>query len=214
MMRFRITFAKTEAMRYTGHLDLQRTWERTVRRARLPLVYSQGFNPRPKINLAAALPLGMTSSHELAEIWIDGDPSERQVEARLREAAPPGIEIKHVDAVDLKGPKLPNRVRSAEYVITLLEPIEELKERLETLLQAESLVRERRGKTYNLRPLIEALEEIDPAPGGEQRLRLRVAARSGATGRPDEVLAALEIPSPSARIHRTALLLDTPQEKR
>ncbi len=61
MQRLRLTFAKTAAMRYTGHLDLHTTWERTLRRARLPLAYSQGFHPQPKIQLASALPLGFTS---------------------------------------------------------------------------------------------------------------------------------------------------------
>ena len=46
-MRIRITFSKTAAMRYTGHLDLHRAWERTFRRAGLPLAYSQGFHPQP-----------------------------------------------------------------------------------------------------------------------------------------------------------------------
>jgi radical SAM-linked protein len=49
-------------MRYTGHLDLYRTWERTLRRAGLPLAYSQGFKPHPRIVLACALPLGCTTA--------------------------------------------------------------------------------------------------------------------------------------------------------
>ena len=55
-MRARITFAKTEAMRYTGHLDLARALERTLRRAGLPLSYTQGFTPRARLHLACALP--------------------------------------------------------------------------------------------------------------------------------------------------------------
>ncbi|MDP3186130.1 MAG: TIGR03936 family radical SAM-associated protein, partial [Anaerolineales bacterium] len=63
----RITFSKTGALRYTGHLDLQRIWERTARRAGLPLVYSQGFHPQPKIQIAAALPLGFSGRAELVD---------------------------------------------------------------------------------------------------------------------------------------------------
>ena len=55
-MRLRATFSKTMAMRYTGHLDVQRAWERALRRASLPLAYSQGFKPHPKLNLTAPLP--------------------------------------------------------------------------------------------------------------------------------------------------------------
>jgi len=90
-MRIQVIFSKTDHMRYTSHLDVHRTWERTLRRARLPLAYSQGFNKRPKINLAAALPLGFTSSCEIVEFWLDGDPSKNEIESRLKEAAPPGI---------------------------------------------------------------------------------------------------------------------------
>ena len=70
-IRLRIVFAKTEAMRYTSHLDLHRTWERTIRRANLPLAYSQGYNPHPRINLASALPLGFTSDCEVVEASSD-----------------------------------------------------------------------------------------------------------------------------------------------
>jgi radical SAM-linked protein len=194
-------------MRYTSHLDTHRTWERMVRRARLPLVYSQGFNPRPKINLASALPLGFTSSCELADIWLDQDLPEKQVKAQLQDAEPPGLQIIQVGPVDLKGSKLPNLVQSAEYIITLIEPIGGLEDRISRILGSERLVRERRGKEYDLRPLVEEIERINPGPGGEPRFRLRLAARTGATGRPDEVLSEMRIPIQNTRVHRTNLIL-------
>ncbi len=209
-MRIRITFSKTEAMRYTSHLDLHRTWERTVRRARLPLAYSQGFNPRPKINLACALPLGYTSSSEITEIWLDKELPIQEVEASLSSATPPGISIHTVQVVPPKGPKLPNLVKSAEYIVVLPDPIPDLAARIDQLLQAESLIRERRGKTYDLRPLIESIKQIDPSNQGDQRVWLRLAARTGATGRPDEVLAALEMRGEVQAIRRMRLLFSSP----
>jgi radical SAM-linked protein len=207
-MRLKITFAKTDHMRYTGHLDLYHTWERTVRRARLPLAYSQGFNPRPKINLAAALPLGFTSSCELVEIWLDGDPFPEEVESRLREAAPPGIEISRIESVDPKGPKLPNLIQSAVYEVNLLEPCHDLAMRISNISDSEKIIRERRGKEYDLRPLI---EEISFSPEEKPELHLQLAARPGATGRPEEVLAVLGIPIYNARVHRTNLILQPPE---
>jgi radical SAM-linked protein len=203
-MRIRVTFAKTDHMRYTSHLDVHRTWERTLRRARLPLAYSQGFNPRPKINLAVALPLGFTSDCELVEFWLDGAPPLSAVEAQLREAAPPGIEILHVEEIDPQMPKIPNLVDSAKYDVTLLEPITDLEKRISDVLGAESLFRERRGKPYDLRPLIEDIKTPDA-----NHLDLQLAARSGATGRPEEVLLALGIDPLEARVRRTALILKT-----
>ncbi|HLE27799.1 MAG TPA: TIGR03936 family radical SAM-associated protein, partial [Anaerolineales bacterium] len=71
MQRLRLTFAKTAAMKFSGHLDLHKTWERTLRRARLPLAYSQGFNPQPRLQLASALPLGFTSECEVLDAWME-----------------------------------------------------------------------------------------------------------------------------------------------
>ena len=173
-MRLRVTFAKTDHMRYTSHLDVHRTWERTLRRARLPLAYSQGFNPRPKINLAVALPLGFTSNCEIVEFWLDSTPTQSEIESRLREAAPPGIEILSIEEIDLKTPKIPNLVDSAKYDVTLLEPIPDLDQRVLDVLGAETLPRERRGKPYDLRPLIDDIKAPE-----EYHLDLKLAARSG-----------------------------------
>ena len=88
-MRVRITFSKTPAMRYTGHLDLHRAWERAFRRAGLPLAYSQGFHPGPRLNLACALPLGFTSECEIVDAWLDGDLALSEIETALTGALPP-----------------------------------------------------------------------------------------------------------------------------
>jgi radical SAM-linked protein len=206
MMRLRITFSKTSAIQYIGHLDLHRTWERTIRRAQLPLAYSQGFNPRPKINIASALPLGFTSESELIDIWLDEDLPENVVSANLLEAAPPGIGIIKVESIDLQSPKTPNIITSSVYKVRLFDPIPDLAERIKTLLSSKTLIRERRGKQYDLRPLVENIEEILPSPTGEQRIKITLSARPNATGRPDEVLAALEIPVNHANVHRSELL--------
>ena len=70
-MRIRITFAKQGPLRYTGHLDLHKLWERAARRAELPLAYSQGFHPQPKMNIAAALPLGFSSRCEVMDMKLE-----------------------------------------------------------------------------------------------------------------------------------------------
>ncbi len=70
-MRLRITFSKSGSLRYTGHLDLHSIWERTVRRAGLPLSYTHGFHPGPKIQLASALPLGFIGCAEIVDLWLD-----------------------------------------------------------------------------------------------------------------------------------------------
>lgn len=159
-----------------------------------------------------ALPLGFTSQCELAEIWLTEDLPKNEIESRLIEAAPPGVKIIQIEVVEPIGPKLPNLIESADYEITLLEDTSHLAERIEKIRTADSIIQERRGKDYDLRPLIETIEEIDPDPQGKQRLHLRLAARTGATGRPDEVLTALAFPPSNARVHRTNLIFKTASE--
>ena len=209
MERLRITYAKSEGLRYTGNLDVHKIWERLLRRARLPLAYSQGFHPQPRINQAAPLPLGLISRVEMVDIWLEEDIPLDVVTQSLVKTAPPGLEINNVTLVDPRAPALPTVVRSSQYLVTLLDRVEPevLQACLDAIISSAELVRERRGKTYNLRPLIEDLA-IEPVEDGQVRLRMNLAARESATGRPDEVLLAMGLDPFAARIERTQLILE------
>ena len=99
-MRIRITFAKQGALRYTGHLDLHKLWERAARRAELPLAYSQGFHPQPKMNIAAALPLGFSSRCEMLDMKLEHDIQLDGLREKLQGTLPTGIQVIHVESVD------------------------------------------------------------------------------------------------------------------
>lgn len=203
-MRLRVTFSKQGALRYTGHLDLHKIWERAARRADLPLAYSQGYHPHPQIQLAAALPLGFSSRCELVDLKLNETlPLDGLVE-RIQAAVPDGLHILQAEEIDERAPALQTQVLSAEFEVELLEGIDlgELTRRLDSVIAADSLPRERRGKPYDLRPLIEMLE-LHPNPS---RLFMRLAAREGATGRPEEVLDALGIPLENTRVERSQLI--------
>jgi radical SAM-linked protein len=208
MTRIRVTFSKTEAMRFTSHLDLYKTWERAMRRAGLPLVYRRGFNPRPRLQLACALPLGFTSDCEVLDAWLnDHRSSEEEIAAALERAAPPGITVHSVQNVDPAAPALQTQIQSAIYLVILLEHVFDLEQRVKKLLLAGDLPRQRRGKPYDLRPLIESLEILPAGTAGQQRLGMRLAAEENHTGRPEEVLSALGVSPLLGRIHRTGLIL-------
>lgn len=206
MQRLRITFGKTAQMRYTGHLDVYRAWERLMRRAGLPLAYTHGFSPHPRLNLASALPLGFTGANEEIDVWLETTQPVDDSRLALQNAAPPGLEIKQVKEVDERSPTLQTILEASEYLITLLEPAADLDKRIQALLSVDELVRERRGKVYNLRPLILELEPMSADDQGKDRLRTRLVAREGATGRPEEVIAALGIDPLAARYHRIQLI--------
>lgn len=203
-MRVRITFTKQGALRYTGHLDLHRLWERAMRRADLPITYSQGFHPQPRMSLAAALPLGFSSRCEVLDVRLNDEIPLEDIRGRLKDNLPHDIQVTNIESVDERAPALQTQVVSAQYHVQLTEPVDgsDLKRRVGELLESESLPRERRGKFYDLRPLIETLT----ADVESSTLQMTLAAREGATGRPDEVLTALGIEPEYARVERTRLI--------
>lgn len=208
VFRIRVIYAKLQALRYTGSLDMQRIWERSFRRAGLPLAYSQGFHPQPRINQALPLPLGMTSRNDLVDFWLEQEMYLEEIVRPLNQAVPPGLEISAVEVVDLRAPSLPTIVKSAGYLVELLEPHpeEQVKASVQKLLSETQVLREKRGKWYDLRPLIEEITVVKPHL---ERiiLTMQLSARDGATGRPDEVLLALGLDPLKTRTERSELIL-------
>ena len=211
-MHIQLTFAKTPAMRYTSHLDLMRALERTFRRAELHLAYTQGYNPHPRINLISALPLGFTSECEIADVQLEASIPAEEIQPALQQAAPPGIEILSVHEITGQQPAMQTLLLASLFIVTLPDPPADLESRMEILLASTELTRQRRGKSYNLRPLIETLYRLEDNPEGHARLHMRLAARQGATGRPEEVLEALGIAAHNARIHKIQMVFIEQQE--
>src|ERR1041385_3015013 len=123
-MRMRITFVKQGPLRYTGHLDLHKLWERALRRAELPLAYSQGFHPQPKMNMAAALPLGFSSRCEVLDMRLEQEIPLEGLPARLNMTLPSGLRVVEVAQVEDGAPALQTQVLSAEYEVTLTEAVD------------------------------------------------------------------------------------------
>ena len=204
-VRIRARFAKTEPMRYTSHLDLYRAWERLLRRAGVQLVFSQGYNPRPKLQLAAPLALGITSQAEIIDFWLSVSPNNLdQLKSELIAAQPPGIEIQTIESIDASAPTLQKKVAAAEYLVNLLDQIPQLDQRIDKLLASEEILRQRRNKSYDLRPLV---KELNLSGGDTQSLTMMLNAQEGSTGRPEEVLLALDIQPENTHIERTQIVI-------
>ena len=212
-MRVRVIFSKQGALRYTGHLDLHKILERSIRRAALPLAYSQGYHPQPKLNLAAALPLGFASRAEVMDIWLNDDVGD--VLSPLQANVPPGLTVLQATQVDEREPSLQTQVIAVEYEVEITEAgyAAGLNGKIASVMASESIPRERRGKKYDLRPLIEELTRLSlpgKGAGGEGHgLFMRLTAREGATGRAEEVLDVLGIPLENTRIERIKLIFQT-----
>ena len=211
--RWRVTFGKGNSIKYISHLDLHATWERVFRRARIPLAYSQGFNPQAKIQLAAALPVGYTSSGEVMDIFLDTPLAADMLEEKTIPVLPAGLWLIAIEEVDLKAPSLQASLSRAEYVVILENPglaTVEVQQRVAHFLEALTWdqQRERKGRveTIDLRPLVLSLAVDETAPAAES-LTLKMCLASGQTAnvRPDTVLEALGLSPAGHHVNRTKL---------
>ncbi len=209
--RLRLTFGKGGAARYISHLDLARALERSLNRARLPVAYTQGFNRRPRLSLAAALPLGYTSEAEVADVWLTAAVAPALFLERLRASIAPGISVLAVAEAPLNAPSLQQQMAEALYRVEFLDGVDEaeLRAQVAEMLAADTLVRERfrpkeRGQMVELRPLILDLQ-VTHNETEEPTLHLRLVHTADQTGRPDDVLAALGFDPLDARVHRVGL---------
>jgi radical SAM-linked protein len=211
--RMRIRFSKGEAIKYISHLDLARTWERLFRRASLPIAYSQGFNPHPRFQIAAGLPVGVSGRSELLDVWLEEPLSPEEVLNRLRPVSPAGLEALCAEEVDLGAPALQSLVQAAEYraVVRSHEPVEGICTRIQALLDMPAIPRQRHHKgkwqSYDLRPLIQGVA-VEAGPEGVHVLTMRLQASARGAGRPDEVLDVLGLSLAAATIERTKLCFE------
>jgi radical SAM-linked protein len=203
LQRVRIRFGKQGALRFIGHLDLSKTWERILRRAEVPLEYTQGFNPRPRMQFAAALPVGVTSESEYLDAWLTAryEVFDEWIE-RLNATSPAGIRAYEMFDVPIKQAALPTLVTSADYVVETPLETSELTHRAQNLLAASELLRTRNDKSYDLRPLI-----LDLAAESDGRLVASLVTGDKGTGRPDELVAALGLDMADTHGHRRRLVL-------
>jgi radical SAM-linked protein len=213
VQRLRITFGKVGLTRFIGHLDVARTWERALNRAKLPVTYSQGYNRRPRFQFITATPLGMTSECEMVDVWLNERVELEWAKERLVDKMAQGITILHIEEVVLNGPALPNLTQDSTYVAFIPADLitwPQLSHNVQALREASSWQREResKGKTkvYDLRPLVLDLQ-VEQVEGGYQ-LTMRLKLEPSLTGRPDEVLMAVEVDPLEVKIHRQAFTLN------
>lgn len=209
--RLLITFGKFGALKYTSNLDVAKIWERVLRRANLPLLYSQGFNTRPRIQLASALPLGITSECELLDVSLKEAIELDGVREQLLAVSPPGLEIYQIEALNPRHPALQTLVHSAQYHVHFEEPLDAaiIKPRIDDLLARKSIIKttERKGRksVSDLRPLIHnvAIDE-------QGDMILHVAVGEHGNVRPEDVLRELDLLKSPYSVHRQKLYLSKP----
>lgn len=196
MPRIRIEFTKGDEVRFLSHLDVMKAFERAIRRAGVPIAFSEGFNPHPKMNFASALAVGVTSDGEYMDIELKQDLQAAEVAVMLGQALPPGLNIKKARAVPDNAPSLMAEVNTAVYHVTaaLFETVESARVEAELagfLGQREIIItkRTKKGlKPKDIRPGILGVEVLSK----QNTLQFTVLTRTGSAGnvRPEEVIGA------------------------
>lgn len=191
VQRLRVRYAKRGRLRFTSHRDFSRAFERAVFRARIPMAYSSGFNPHPRMSYAGAAPTGSASEAEYLEIALAQVLVPSEVHALLDEALPPGLDI--LEVVESPGGSLADRLEASRWQIDLSVPAADLQAAVKAFSDADEVLVERMTK--------KGLREFDArgavlsimASSAEGDLaRLDVVLRHGVPAvRPDDVLSAL-----------------------
>jgi radical SAM-linked protein len=212
MQRLRIRFSRQEEIKFISHLDLMRCWERAMRRAAVPLAYSEGFSPHPRISLAAPLALGVTSEAELMDVNVTRWVSPHWFSDGVSRQLPDGLKVVTVFPVSATLPSLQSAVRLAEYRVEVEHRMSrtDAETAIERLLSLDELpwshMRDTGERKYDLRSLVEDVWVIDwLAASGVLGMTLTCDSRG--SGRPEQVALALGFRDHPASIHRTKLVL-------
>ncbi len=198
MPRYRMAFSKEGLARFLSHLELMRTWERVLRRAGLPISFSGGFNPHPKMSFASALAVGVASRAEYLDVELEEELGEAAIHHRVSQCLPEGLRLNKVVRVPDGAPPLMAVVNSALYRIKLKarQPISagELSRSVAFLVQQPAIPVERTTKDggkkcYDLKPM---LFDLHAYTAGEMvEVVAEVQAGSSGNVRPEEVARAL-----------------------
>jgi radical SAM-linked protein len=202
-LRVRVRFSKRDDLRWIGHRDLMRLFERIFRRAALPLGRSEGFHPKPRMTFPLPLAVGIAGACEVMEFELAETLSAEEIAARLAPQLPGGLQLHSVEVLPEGAKKV--RVISASYEAPIPAPLTSgLAERIDRLLAQPAcpIARSHGRKAVDIRPLLESLA----LSAGALSMRLRID-QAGSAG-PREVLQALglgDLESQGVALERTAV---------
>lgn len=213
MARLRVRFSRGQELKFISHLDIMRLMSRALRRADVAMAYSEGFNPRPRLSLAAPLAVGVTSQAELMDIYLTRPVSPHFLITAVNRQLPKGMEVLEVYQASPAQSSLQSLVRYAEYEVFVDtgKGEAEVRQALDSLLKMEQLPWQHRRDTtirsYDLRALIDDLWLVGHQDDG-CTIGMRLRCDSGGSGRPEQVAKALGFEKRPRSIHRRRLILE------
>lgn len=208
-IRVRVTYAKSGNLRFIGHLDTQRMFERALRRTKLPLRYTQGFNKHLRINLASALPLGFTGSQEVLDFWMDEEIDPTLIMQRLVKSLPSEIVVKNVALVENTLPSLQGSLLASDYEVVFSQEQSQMdpEGRFLGLMSQDRITITRRDKSIDIKPMILSYA-FSSLEDGKTKLHLRMSSSPTANARPDDLLASLGLDPAECAVRRTKLVFE------
>jgi radical SAM-linked protein len=223
VQRFRVWFGKQGEMALVSHLDLVRLFDRAVRRAALPISFTGGYHPGPRISIANALPLGVTSSGEIVDFELTDRMDIEAFRQKLVAQLPADIPVYRIEEVSVQSPAATGLLEKAEYFIKVgaVEPvsIEQWQRWLDTILALKEIVWEKTTKSgkktlVNLRDRLFELTLESQENTTEQPVVLRYVGscrNDGTLLQPEHVVYMLERVSGQElhllRVHRQQMML-------
>jgi radical SAM-linked protein len=195
VQRLRIRYAKRGRLRFTSHRDFSRAFERAVFRAHIPMAYSSGFNPHPRISYAGAAPTGSASEAEYLEIALAEEVDPASVHAALDEALPDGLDV--LEVVVSRGGSLSDRLEASHWRLTLPgvagDGAAEAVTKFLATAEVEVQRMTKKGlRTFNCRDAVVSLTSHVGEVSGQECAILDVVLRHGTPSvRPDDILAGL-----------------------
>ena len=177
LIKLRLRFSKTGPLRFIGHLDLLKVFQQTIRRAGLPMAYSQGFNPHMLLSFALPLPLGMTGCNDYADITLENRMPPADIVSRFNANAPTGLHLK--DVWEFEGPGAAALVSAADYLLKLPTDAkrDDIIVTVQALLNRETIVIPKKTKSGIKDTDIRS--DIFDITVGDTDILLRLAAGSG-----------------------------------
>ena len=195
VQRLRLHYAKRGRLRFTSHRDFSRAFERALMRAGVPMAYSSGFHPHPRISYAGASPTGAASEAEYLEIGLAREMDPQEVRRLIDESLPPGLDV--LEVVTARGGSLPDRMEASRWLVTLPEvTVQEAAAAVEAFLAAEEVTVERMTKrglrSFDCRGAVVRLGVADDRSAQAGCAILDTVLRHATPSvRPDDVLAGL-----------------------
>ena len=183
--RYRVRFAKRGPLRFTSHRDVARAFERAVRRGGVPITWSSGFTPHPRLSWAGAAPTGVASEAEYVEMGLAVDVEPERLRVALDDALPHGLDVLHV-ARSRPG-ALADLLEASEWLLRLdgVEPAA-ARAAVASFLAVERLGVEKRTKSglkeVDVRGPVVALEVLEGVPGDDATGAAGTPARAPAQG--------------------------------